>query len=412
MARSKLSSIGSYLGESGNLEYVQTKTTLDINSNIAETFKTDVNGDVKKTFIQQSFANDGSLTGTSFGTDLTPFEALKLDDLGSDIWNVANTQTSENADALSFGSNLGSELFSNTNTSRGKNQNSTIDNGQLSSGAPLVYPETRDPQMDYLKITPLKYTPGGFTPGAISTPGAASKSTTPIGKQVFLPMQPALQDSNSPSWGDDSLNAIQTAGAGIAMNAIGTIGEGDPVGAFKNMIKDTGDTLNKFVNAPGTGDFVKAYFAGQAVGANVLGRETGAVLNNNLELLFKGPTLRSFNYNYKFTPRSASEAAIIKEIILQFKKVMAVKRDNVGLFLKSPDVFNLEYIFGSTGEQHPFMNKIKTCALTNMTVDYTPDGTYMTYGDGSMTSYNVSLQFSELEPIYRSDQDEDGGMGF
>jgi hypothetical protein len=93
---------------------------------------------------------------------------------------------------------------------------------------------------------------------------------------------------------------------------------------------------------------------------------------------------------------------------------MAVQKNSTGLFLKTPSVFKLQYIYGKTGDQHPFLNKIKTCALTSFNVDYTPDGNYMTYNDdGSMTSYNVSMTFSELEPIYREDYDEDlADMGF
>ena len=50
-------------------------------------------------------------------------------------------------------------------------------------------------------------------------------------------------------------------------------------------------------------------------------------------------------------------------------------------------------------------NKIKTCALINCSVNYTPDGSYMTFNDSlrTMTSYEISLQFSELEPVYESD---------
>ena len=34
-----------------------------------------------------------------------------------------------------------------------------------------------------------------------------------------------------------------------------------------------------------------------------------------------------------------------------------------------------------------------------------PGGNYMTYSDGSMTSYQVTMSFGELEPIYNNDID-------
>ena len=92
---------------------------------------------------------------------------------------------------------------------------------------------------------------------------------------------------------------------------------------------------------------------------------------------------------------------------------MAAKRETgKEMFLKSPDVFRLEYIF-KNGGQHPFLNKIKLCALQSLDVQYTPDGSYMTYDDGSMTSYQVSMQFGELNPIYNTDfEGSDDDMGF
>ena len=66
--------------------------------------------------------------------------------------------------------------------------------------------------------------------------------------------------------------------------------------------------------------------------------------------------------------------------------------------------------------QHPFMNKIKPCALTSINVNYTPDGSYMTYEtNGSMIGYDLNLTFQEIEPVYRSDQEAEytqDNMGF
>ena len=91
---------------------------------------------------------------------------------------------------------------------------------------------------------------------------------------------------------------------------------------------------------------------------------------------------------------------------------MAPKRTEQKIFLKSPNVFRLKYMF-KNGQEHPFLNKIKKCALTSFTAQYTPDGSYMTYEDGSMTSYEMQLSFGELNPIYNDDIDIDSNdMGF
>ena len=52
-------------------------------------------------------------------------------------------------------------------------------------------------------------------------------------------------------------------------------------------------------------------------------------------------------------------------------------------------------------QKYPFTNKFKPCACTSFTVNYTPDGSYMTYeGEPSMTSYSIGMSFGEIEPIY------------
>jgi len=94
------------------------------------------------------------------------------------------------------------------------------------------------------------------------------------------------------------------------------------------------------------------------------------------------------------------------------KKTSAPKGKQGQIFLKTPDIYKLEY--RHAGGQHPFLNKFKPCALTTMAVDYTPDGSYMTYGeDAGMTSYGLNLSFTEIMPIYDRDYaSSSNDMGF
>ena len=82
-----------------------------------------------------------------------------------------------------------------------------------------------------------------------------------------------------------------------------------------------------------------------------------------------------------------------------------------GIFLRAPDVFQLRYLHN--GKDHPFLNRIKDCALTAMSVNYTNSGTYATYDDGTPVSIRMNLTFKELNPIYFEDYaDGDGGVGY
>ena len=220
---------------------------------------------------------------------------------------------------------------------------------------------------------------------------------------VILPMQPNFSESNSVAWGGDMLNVVQSLLGKTAVGAIEGIGEGFNAERLQGVANQFFGDVNNVLDDKNLGPFVAAYFAGQAVKANITGRTTGAVINPNLELLFNGPKLRTFSFSFKLTPRSADEAIMVRKIIKFFKKNMAAQRSTTNLFLLSPNVFKLKYISGFNKEQNPYMNKIKPCALSAFNVNYTPDGSYMTYNDPnnpSMTSYDIGLSFSEIEPIY------------
>ena len=314
------------------------------------------------------------------------------------------------------GGDIAKTLWNPTSLSTNPNGKSTSSGG----GSTLYYPINKDRKdYDYLQVGAYQYAPNKFTGGGSITAeiGSESRNLKPKSggaQKVFLPMQPTgLQEGNSVGWGQDQINAIEAAMANISGSIVSGAAK-DFSTAAQNAIGSTGDAINKLLGEGGiTSDDVAAYFAQQATGKNVLTRTTGKVMNPNLELLFTGPALRSFNYNFRFTPREQKESLMVRRIIKFFKKSMApILSKEGGLFLESPHVFKLKYIH-KNGGQHPFLNKIKPCALQNFSVQYAPDGSYMTYKDGSMTAYNISLTFGEINPIYDKDIDEGSNdMGF
>jgi len=267
---------------------------------------------------------------------------------------------------------------------------------------------------DYIQIRAFDYEPSGLDVGKKLKTGfkGANKRFSRHYETIQLPMQPQLSESTAVSWGQDSLNAVQAAGAQAAQGAIENIGGGKGKEAIQSLVDGVGD-LGELATDDGTKAQIAAFFAGQAVGANVLGRSTGQVINPNLELLFSGPNLRSFSFNFKLTPRDPEEAGIVRKMVRAMKRNMTPQRSSEALFLKSPRIFELEYILGENNEQHPFMNKFKPCACTSFNVNYTPDGSYMTYrGVPSMTSYTIAMTFGEIEPIYADEYKNENNMGF
>ena len=237
---------------------------------------------------------------------------------------------------------------------------------------------------------------------------------------IELPIPQEVNDANSVTWGEDSLNIFQLAGLAAAQRIMTRPGE---------TFQDVANLIQKGIDLPNVDDNVKnavlAGISGQAINAlggnvspgSVIARSTGQILNSNLELLFKGVNLRSFPFSVTFSPRNFEEAIRVKTIIRYLKQTMApktgVEGGGTGIFLKSPDVFSLRYLH--KGADHPFLNSFKLCALTGLNVNYTNAGTYASYDQGTPVNIRMNMTFKELNPIYSEDYEgmgDNDGVGF
>ena len=278
----------------------------------------------------------------------------------------------------------------------------------------LKYPLSIEDGQDKIQFTPLELVKTQLSDVSLTAPLYKKPMD---GEEIFIGIQGSITDQNSVTWGSGELNEIQKDLVNTSLS-----GMKDLSGTINSVIEAGQQAVENDKKTGALGKFKglgQLYAAEQATGVGgLLSRASGSVLNPNLELLFQAPTLRTFAFQFKMSPRNKEEADTVKKIIRTFKRRMAAKRDADGLFLKAPNVFKIKYLKGM--ELHKSMNLIKVCALLNFAVDYTPNGTYMTFGGGdngdeeaSMVTYNLSFSFQEIEPIYESDYKEfrygDGG---
>lgn len=135
------------------------------------------------------------------------------------------------------------------------------------------------------------------------------------------------------------------------------------------------------------------------------------VANPYKEQLFKNMGFRKFAFQYKFVPRSESELNTVMEIIQMFKYHMHPELDPSRLFLIYPSEFNIEYRY--RGERNTYVNKISTCALTDMSVTYgATDFTTFKGTKGAPSEINMSLSFSELETLTNDRIGQKWGDGY
>ena len=230
--------------------------------------------------------------------------------------------------------------------------------------------------------------------------------------------------------GADTLDKEKVTGlrnrAAALLNTIGTTTK-DTFGNLIGAVQDKGFRRITGINA------IAQAVAGIGVSIDVdqaITRVSGAIRNPNLELLFKGPALRSFSFNIRLTPRDPDESKRVRMIIRALKQHSAAKR-NPQIFLEgggqsdlgsnfllgTPDVFKLRYIKARTQRDIKGLNKFKTCALNSIAVDYTGEiGRFAAYEEDSQpVTTIISLNFTELTPIYDEDyaeftSDDDVGL--
>ena len=332
----------------------------------------------------------------------------------------------------------------------------------------LVYPMDADfgNTQDYVQINQFTYKPINqdiFFGGLKNSKAGATflnglQNTSPKEKYlglVKLPMPNQLQDSNNVAWGQDQLNAITAAVSaavfGVSGGAVNTLQEiatgqrpiiGNPKEGQKESLLAMIRNTASLDNLGERGQKIKSFFNdlnnssdARLLGRSVLGsallniaqfgvtpetalaRGAGVVPNSNMQLLFNAPTLREFTFNWRLTARSREEATRVKNIIRFFKQGMAVKKNNKNktgegsFFLGTPNIFDVHFKTSKQNyeilDRNDSVLRIKTCALTGVAVNYTPDGMWNAYEKGMPTSVLLSLRFGELEPIFDTDYEED-----
>jgi hypothetical protein len=280
--------------------------------------------------------------------------------------------------------------------------------GGTSSGD-YRYPIGAIGTQDYVVFTRIEYVAGGgaanLSSGVVARPSERMAKPNILGTTI-LPIPTNVSSDNTVGWGDDKLDFVAAMKGGLAEGAIaGGRTLDDSLSNISATVGSNKESLKKLLTSS---------VAGQIAGSNLFTRTTGAITNSNLELLFTGPELRSFNFTYRLTPREAKESDQIKRIIRQFKQGMSPIIEQGQLFVKTPNVFRIDFRYNGDNP-HPYLDRVKPCALTNFRVNYTPDNAYMTYPDGSPIAYEIAMTFKELEPVYSQDYDTgegSTGMGF
>ena len=133
---------------------------------------------------------------------------------------------------------------------------------------------------------------------------------------------------------------------------------------------------------------------------------SGTIVNPNVEMMYEAPELRGFQLRFKMQARDLGESQAIRGICTQFKRALHASYGgatfgggiSTGQMITVPKLVQVSFMTGS--KLNEYVPQYKPCALTQVDVNYTPDGAWATLPDGSPVATELALTFKETKLIY------------
>jgi len=250
--------------------------------------------------------------------------------------------------------------------------------------------------------------------GAVKGSGLWMKrpGTTRMSQAITLYMPPSVKVSYKSNYKNDEISARASTAGSIAAGIM-------EVFSGKTKLGEAAATTGSELVSMASG-MAAASTEIAAPGAVTLAQlSSGSILGSKMEVMFTDVGRRDFSFAFNFIPKSEKEARMVYKIVQTFKEHMLPeylsginihqKMDvpfAAGRLLKIPDTFDIFYFFHNN--ENPFLNRISTCYLTSLDIDYGGDK-YVTYEpiklDGQVgpppQRTNITLAFTEIETITR-----------
>ena len=231
-------------------------------------------------------------------------------------------------------------------------------------------------------------------------------TTTRISDSIAIYLPPNVQDNVAAGYNGLATGMLGAAAAGGA-GAFSALANEDYEAAASAIVDGAGAIGTKLAVNAAAG--IADALGGGEGGEELLNKAFGQANNPYLEVLFDQMALRTFTYNFTFAPRSQQETDDVQKIIHMFRFHMAPElQKGHGRFLTLPSEFDIHYMYqqeNGTASENDYYNRISTCVLENVAVDYTPSGV-RSFADGAPTQISMGLTFKETELLTKDRIDE------
>lgn len=241
----------------------------------------------------------------------------------------------------------------------------------------------------------------------------SGRKTKRIQQSIALYVPDTMVFDDAQQYEDVSLTkefgAGATLGAQIGYNtgkdtfAGGAIGAGVGIGAAAAL----SSIAKSFANgADRVGEFGKQISGTLGKAANLTPKLLGFAMNPMIEVIYQQPTMRQFQFDFLFAPRSPAETNSVVQIIKMFRRHMAPEFNPTtgiqGAAFLPPSEFDISFHVNNKGSfsENNKIPRISTCVLKTMNTNYAPTQ-FATFNDGMPVQIQMRLAFQELDLITR-----------
>ena len=200
--------------------------------------------------------------------------------------------------------------------------------------------------------------------------------------------------------------SLKAAGGAAAGNLV------DKLSKFDFSVKAAADLISAGSAAANVAEgFAEKMFASTLDKTGFVSA-SGNSPNNYMALVYGGPNeFRQHAFAFKFFPRNPAETNIVQKIIEEFKRgtlprmsssvTGATGKNLLDPYFKSPRQHTIKFMKGGKtgggkGSKNTHLFTIGRSVITNMEINYDPQGTVGFHDDGSPVAIDLSLTFKEI----------------
>jgi hypothetical protein len=234
-------------------------------------------------------------------------------------------------------------------------------------------------------------------------------TTTRITDSIAIYLPADVKDATSASYNNAAeMGVIGLAAAG-AVNFTNAMMRNDFAAASNSLLGSAKGVAMEAIKRMGS------EFVGGVAGVDpeaitgFANKAFGQATNPYMEVIFEKVGMRTFSYNFTFSPRNAAETEDVQKIIKMFRFHMLPELQGANeRFLTLPSTFDIHYMYqmeADVAHENQFYSKIATCVLSGVDVDYTPDGV-KSFASGAPTQIKMGLNFMETEMLTKQHVDK------